>query len=262
MPPIPNAPRMELWLDGIQRFLAPPQEKLEATGSWDSSYVVLNSSSTRVASEPRPAGMLRVRRTPAADGASARLDVELVARGQWFGSFRMAAAIECATDALATPRSWKLSTASLDAQDRPVALTAVEESGRIEDGTVVRTGAKERRTKAPGAVTSNWSLFDAVQRLPREKTPPLDFALLEDLDLLKANQRLTWRGAATVQVGGKPLELFGYQQLGEGILPHHYWLDAAGRLLIVYGGLRCFVFNARAATLPGAGQPAGRRAGK
>lgn len=248
-----DPPKMDLWLPEAAEFYGEPeQEDFDPNGSWQQSYVILDNAPDRRIRKMRAEGFLRIRRSTQAKGDLFALDVELVARKQRLGSFRTAIRMTCLSDRLSTPQAWKLSTVSLDAKGEPVDLTQVEESGRIEDGEIIRKGKRVRKVEAPRPVTSNWSLFDAVQRLDGQKTQPVEFDMLEDLDLVKPNQRLSYWGTTEVELGGKTVRLVGYQQIGEGILPYHYWLDDSGRLIFAYGALRGFMFN------PAAHEPATR----
>jgi hypothetical protein len=86
-----------------------------------------------------------------------------------------------------------------------------------------------------------------VQHLRGKDTAPLRFALLEDLDLLKPNHRLSFAETATVKAaGGSELKLTGYEQIGEGVLPFHYWLDEQRRLLFVLSGPRAYIYDPEA----------------
>jgi hypothetical protein len=139
---------------------------------------------------------------------------------------------------------------SLDTDGKPIELTRVEESGEVKDGGVevrpAKEGMRPRTLKVPSPFTSNWSLFEAVQRLPGKETSPIQFALLEDLDLLKEGQRLTFRGETTLTLNGKTIPLQEYQQIGDGILPFHYNLDEQRRLIVALSGQRAYLWNPKA----------------
>ena len=104
--------------------------------------------------------------------------------------------------------------------------------------------ATERTMPAPERLTSNWSLLDALQRLAADDTQPLTFDMLEELDLLKPNQRLVRRHATEVELAGQPVRLEGFEQTGRGILPYAYWRDDQSRLLLAVGGMRACLWDA------------------
>ena len=253
MPLKPPPHKMRLWLPAAEKHFALSNENVpfDPDGSWDHSYVVLDTAPTRDGSKMREEGFLRIRRTASPDNGPFTLDIELLALKQSFGSFRSTIQVQCRPDRLGTPVAWKFSSVSSDNKGKPVDLTRVEEEGRVENGHNIWQNRKARRRKAPDLFTSNWAIFDAVQRFGKEPFEPIQFDMLEDLDLLKPNQRLTYWGTTEVELGGRTMKLTGYQQIGEGILPYHYWLDASGRVILAHGALRGFMFNPNARSLAG-----------
>jgi hypothetical protein len=245
-----SPPKMDLWLPEAGEFFRPPppDQGFDPEGAWEQTYVILDNAPDRHIRKMRAEGFLRIRRSAPGRGGRFVLDVELAAQKQRFGSLETKIEMECLPDRLSTPVAWKVGTVSLDAEGKPVEVTRIEESGRVENGTIVRKGRRVHKLAAPPAWTSNWSLFDAVQRLGGREIEPIRFDMLEDLDLVKPNQRLSYWGTAEVELGGKTIRLAGYQQIGEGILPYHYWLDESNRLIFAYGGLRGFLFNPKGAT--------------
>lgn len=135
-----------------------------------------------------------------------------------------AAEIRAAADELGTPRSWTLQTTITDPQDAPIVETRSEGEGR------------------PGA-TSNWSLFEAVQRLA-PVPDPVRFTLMEDLELDRGPQRIVPAGEVELRLASGTLRLRGLRQVGAAHTPWHYWLDEHGRLLFVLSALRTFALSA------------------
>lgn len=155
------------------------------------------------------------------------------------------ASIQCANNALATLQSWRLESVALGAEGKSRPLSRMSESGVFAKGVIKLTNAAgaSRKIDVSENLTSNWSLFDAVQRLHKKEPPKADFQMLEDLRLPRAEQRLTLDGPIEVELGGKKTLLYGYHQIGEGILPIHYWLDEQGRLLFALGGVRVYLWH-------------------
>jgi hypothetical protein len=242
---------------GFLEGFSPPPGGFDPNGSWKHMYGIwLTGGAGRRGS----LGFLALERAPAADakggsasggdGKAVSLTVEVCLLQSVLTTHRTRAAIQCEADTLLTPRSWKLESVILDTEGKPVALTQVEETGEVKDGRIeIRPSKAEirpRTLKLAGAFTTNWSLFDAVQRLPGKDTHLLDFTLLEDLDLLKEGQRLSFRGATSLPIGGKTIAVNEYQQIGEGILPFHYGVDDQRRLLFVVTSQRAYVWNPNA----------------
>jgi hypothetical protein len=222
---------------GALDILRPPDGTFDPAGSWSHVYrlwLVQPWSS---------GGALAIARKPLPDGqAKLTVDAAIAERGGF--ERKTHAVLTCAADALSAPLSWTLETQALDLAGQVIPRVAVKEAGTLSGGELtVRFGDQMRRSRVPTPLTSNWSLLDAVQRLPGKAAKPLQFALLEDLDLLKPEQRLTFRETTTVTLGGDRVRLRGYQQIGRGILPWQYWVDDAGRLLLAFSGVRALIYD-------------------
>ncbi len=253
-------PKMDVWLPAAdEHFSPPPAGDFDAAGSWTNSYVILDSASIRSGSKLRAEGFLTIARQASPDADKADLKVQWLLGGQYFGSFTGTAQISSLNDTLATPVSWRLTSVSLDAKRKPVEVTRVKERARVSDGRIVREGRRAGNLELPGAYTSNWSLFDAVQRLGGDPIEPVDFDMIEDFDLFKPAQRLTYCGTTEAELGGRTVKLTGYRQIGRGILPYHYWLDESGRLILAHGALRGYVFNPEAAAVVSPSRQPGRK---
>jgi hypothetical protein len=231
-------------LDIISDYLGgfqPPDGQFDPNGDWDHRYLMWIAL-RGPAGKSWAGGALRIRRRAAA-GGDVELQVSQMSRlhgGRDVGHTQ--ATVMCARDTLATPRRWEIESAILDEAGKPTPYTQTRVSGEAVRGEIVLRGEGERRIRAPKPLTSNWSLFDAVQRLSPD-THPLSFAMIEDLELVKRRQRIAPRDAVELELGGRRVRLLGFEQIGEGILPYTYWLDEQHRLLFAVGGLRTFLFD-------------------
>lgn len=133
-------------------------------------------------------------------------------------------------------------------------------AGEAASRSILLRTQTEHKLRAPNAFTGSWSLFDAVQRLPFE-VDPIEFDMLDDLELMKPRQRLVAGPSIEVVLNGRKLRLHSFEQIGEGILPYSYWLDDQHRLLIAVGGVRAFIWDPTASTPP-SGRPLRRRPGR
>jgi hypothetical protein len=103
----------------------------------------------------------------------------------------------------------------------------------------------ENAVQAGRLTTSNWSLFEAVQRLPFD-CRELRFEMFEEMELRKPEHGL-WPGAAAdVEIGGRTVKLHSFEQIGRGILPMTYWLDDQHRLIIAVNARRAYLLDSRA----------------
>ncbi len=234
-------------------FLGPIRETLERVppldgpfdpqAAWEHKYSVCTLTPERGAKgeHPRPIGKLVLNRKPGAQGTFS-LDVNFAISTRGPSGMRTQASLTCAADRLASLRKWELRSEAVEG-GKPVKDTAITETAAIERGMLVRHGRRERRVSLRNPLTSNWTLMEAVQRLPFHDLPPQHFDMLEELDLHKPEQTLRPVADVHVEMGGRKVRLYGFRQLGRGILPVHYWLDDRHRLIAVTGSLRGYIWE-------------------
>ena len=241
-----------LYLEHLS-MLPPPTGAFDPNGAWEHTYDVFPIYAAldvrgKGAWSLQHKGVTRLKREPAPGEGAFDLHVasevtfqgRLPARTQ-----RTTASVRCAADTLGTPLSWEMESVALSAEDgSPVPLSHMRESGVVRDGAVELTFEGGGRTlEVSSPLTSNWSLFEAVQRLPRGNAPEGEFEMLEDLRLRRAHQCLRAEGPTEVTMAGETVRLYGYRQLGEGISPLYYWLDEQGRLLLAFGKVRAYIWE-------------------
>lgn len=225
---------------GAFEGLSLPTGRFDPNGQWKHTYQIWLVGGGK----QRVRGFLRLERASARGGNSVLLKVDMSVLQAAGAVHHTKATLRCAADSLATPRSWQIESTILDASGKPIEATGVTESASAKDGKIeVTAGTQTFVRKVPQVFTSNWSLFDVVQRLPGKEAKPLEFALLEDLDLVKKRQRLSYWKTMNLELGGKTLRLHGYQQIGNGILPYQYWVDDQRRLLFAISGTRAYIFD-------------------
>ncbi|MCX7015002.1 MAG: hypothetical protein NTW86_21025 [Candidatus Sumerlaeota bacterium] len=224
---------------GALETFQPPTEAFDPKGAWRNVYRIwLVGPKGR-----NDQGVLELKQTTRPDGALL-LEVENTVVQSTGATHRTKASIVCANDALLTPKSWKLTSDIVNPNDTPVELAAWSETAEAKDDGVHvtdKTGASVR--KVSKAFTCNWALYDVVQRMGGAASKPLEFDLLEDLQLLKPGQRLSYRGEASLDLNGQTLKLRQYQQIGHGILPILYWTDEKDRTLFAVMGERAYIFD-------------------
>ena len=212
-------------LPGIEVSAKP----FDPEGEWEHNYAIWNPSRGK-GFKSAVAGSFRIRKRLTTDGDT-RLQVTQVIKMQGVnGTGNTKASITCAADDLAAPIRWKIDSEVVDPNGKQVKLTAVSGSGE---------------KKVSGRLSSSWSLFDAVQRLPFD-AKELRFDMLEELELLRPDQIL-WPGeTAEIEVGRRKVRLHSFEQIGTGILPMTYWLDDEHRLIIAVNERRAFILGAKA----------------
>jgi hypothetical protein len=152
------------------------------------------------------------------------------------------AQIRCAANAVATPSEWTLASRFLDSGGTEVSELTLEEQGRLPDYDGGPAGNQPKRPGAPPSlVTSDWCLFEAVQRMPFRADAGRRFDLLEGLSVARRAQRIVYRGKGEVIDGVGPAHWF--QQMGSGMLPYDYWLDERHRLVVAVTFSRAYVLD-------------------
>ena len=87
------------------------------------------------------------------------------------------------------------------------------------NGVPMRTGEID----AALPLTCWWALFDGLPAIARGAAPGGPFALLEDLEKLRAPCTVRPLAGPAVEVAGRRLR--GYCQHGAGMLPSYWWID-------------------------------------
>ena len=238
-------------LAGIRQFLnkfTPPGGSFDPAGAWKQSYII------QLEDYPTPSGWIEIQHS------GGELHVEsLVIHGN--GGQQTTASIQCASDPLASPRSWKLELVMRDPAGQPIAVTRVVQEASVKGDAVEMTyGGRKHALKVPRPFTSNWSLFAAVQRLDAKQTRPTLRARRRSGSAEAEPGVVADRENKTVEAAeGKPLGLTGFQRIGEGVLPYQYWLDDQHRLLFVQMGPRGYLFDPEARGRVSAGSRKGRK---
>ncbi len=240
---------LTLYVEYLRRVQV-PDAPFDPRAAWEHTYSVFpvygKLDVTGKAWSQRHKGTLRIRREPGLGAEGVRLDVFSEVTFLDLGTLptkyqRTSAAITCRDDNLATPIQWHLTSVAIGKEDgRPRPLSEMRETGRIERGEL-RLGTGTRSFLVGERVTSNWGLFDAVQRLPEGTR--LGFTMLEDLRLIRRHQQLAPEASVDVEFANRAVSLRGLRQTGEGILPVHWWLDERGRVLLALGSTRAYIWH-------------------
>ncbi len=244
MPDQPTRPQDHFTLDAVAPFLRrfqPPDGDFDTGRDWQLSWGVYTMGAIR--GPGGPAGTLKIARKDLANETAAlTIDYRKAAPG----GFRqqVTAELRCRTDRLCTPLNWTYAAKIVDRAGTPIEVTSLKKSATVTDGVVeIADGRHRRRIELPKQYTVNWSLFEAVGRLPREQFDPLRFAMLDHFDQLKPDQVLSFRGTHNVLLGTRTVPLHSYGQIGQGIVPWVYWVDRSGRLLFAVSGLEAYLLQ-------------------
>ena len=153
---------------------------------------------------------------------------------------------DCLPNALGTPRSWTATTRmATKIGQPPYLMTGGKAVGKALDRAIqLDHGITQRTYELQEPFTLRWCLFEAVQRLPRDENRQLDFTLVDEFDQPWPGQVLRLQNQLRLLLGSGPQKLTGYAQIGRGMsYPTMYWMDEAGRLLLVVSGLNLWVLH-------------------
>jgi hypothetical protein len=151
-------------------------------------------------------------------------------------------------DQYATPINWTI-TSRFIYENRLLEIPSTDlgKTGRINDGTIVIDARGKKRSQSLSTrITSNWSLFEAVQRLPVIYDTPLEFAYLEDLSLIKRRHKLSYQGSHVSVWQKDKQHIHCFQHTGAGIVPIEYWLNRHHELFLVVTGPRAYILDEHA----------------
>jgi len=204
---VPLSPEVLRRIGGVKQF-PPVSSGYRADGDWEQSYRIFGCHGY-VDTGNETVGVLRLRRSA---GNPFLLAVEQRIQHN-NGHETLEVKMSCRADAIASPVSWTLTSRRFDAEGR-----------EIDD---LRT--TEKRTNGSDRVTSDFSLFEAVQRLPFAAPRVGPFEILEGMALRRTGHRLYYSGERS------------FHHTGRGLLPYQYWLDESHRLLVVVTQWRAYI---------------------
>jgi hypothetical protein len=157
--------------------------------------------------------------------------------------------IQCRNDTLATPVACTLERRVADRNGRTQHDLGSRYSARLEHGewryTVNETGDA---LAVAGALSSDWSLFEAIRRLP---FAPFEAQLdvLDHLTVLKPAQTLRYRADLAAQLADSGPTLACFSRHGYAALPWEYWLDKGHRLVLAVAYNMAYLLNPNAQAL-------------
>ncbi len=241
---------LDLFRD-LLRDYHPPGGAIDPSGHWFHQYRLYTVVNGDIPVPPAR-GTLRIERVPQAAGGAV-LNISYEKTSRYAGVHTFVATVVCAGDDLATPVKWT-STYTAAAAAHPLKMSLEQnESGAASDGALtIQHGREQTKLPVSSAYTSNWALFDAVQRMARPGGAPLRFTLLDD-DAPKPNQVLAFYQSVDLKdrwPRAPNLRVHGFLQIGDGTTPQVYWVDDRGELLFLVSGLNVFILDAAAPAGP------------
>lgn len=215
---------------GALRDFPPSFEDYKPDGNWINTYRIWTCHGYRESGNQN-VGYLRIKRLIESNGSlTLKVHQEVLQTDALVNIIE--ATIECRNNQLTSPIQWKVSSRFIDADGMQISQLSSDDNGTAAEGL--------------NRSTSDWSLFEAVQRLKISKETFITFDMLEGLSLLKKDQHLSYRGLHQTNIGGENIPLHCFVQLGNGILPCEYWLNDHHRLLLVTSMNKACIFDEQA----------------
>ncbi len=239
----PMTPDLLVLTGGLNSFPETPVE-FDPGGAWVNRYRI-HTCHGYFEDANKDVGVLRLERIPEPGGEEFTLRIRQRIVNDDGRTHIMEALARCKEDELASPAEWRLMNWFEDLRGTKMAEMEREESGRVEaNAATIIHGKNEQTLRRGGArpLTSDWSLFAAVQRLSFGEVKAPVFDLLEGMSLLREEHRLGYRGLYRIEARKRP-PMHWYQQIGRGTLPYEYWLDDRHRLLAVATHARAYILD-------------------
>jgi hypothetical protein len=241
----PLTPKMLKDLGAIEEF-PPSQENFDPHGSFTNTYRIWTCHGFRETGNQN-VGFIRVKRTHSESKYTFGLEIyqEVVEADGMLNVIEVN--MICLNNPLSSPIKWFLFSRFLDPDGKIVNELGTKEEGEVRENIItVRIGQRTFERKVAGQFTSDWCLFEAVQRMKFDKETTLSFNMLEGLSLLKQGQQLSYCGAYPMNLSRKNGSLHRCDQLGDGILPYEYWLDNNHRLVAAVSMNKAYILDERA----------------
>jgi hypothetical protein len=222
---------------GLNDFV-PPSGPFDPARSWTHVYRIW-----QIMRAPPGAidGQLTIHRAARGDGAL--LEVQQQALMMKHYGYGCKASIQCGAGRWSTPRRFTAETWTSAPDGQIEAQSRLKFAAEVVGPEIRFAGGRKPPLRVAADWTLDWALIDALQRLPVQEHAEWILDLVEDCDLLRPRQRLSYVGPLTVSLAGKTTELLGFCHVGPGTLPTHYWLDGQHRLLFAIRMFRALILQ-------------------
>jgi len=224
-------------LEHYLKSYVPPKDSFDPDGKWEAKYKMFSMAGGRAG---HAGTLIYKRKSLSKNEAFIELVIDKAGvDGYWQ---KVNAKMKFKTDMLSSPVKWQYEAKVTNPKGELLKKTNIKKSAikRINKIEFVCNN-KSNKIKVSGEIALSWLLFDAVQRMPKEKTGKVKFTLIDHFDQIKRNNTISFRNKIEINVSKEEkLELFVYAQMGEGILPIIYYVDKSGRLLFVVSGIEAY----------------------
>ncbi len=220
----------------------PEAAAFDPAGNWSQTYRLVGARGFH--GENTAVGMIRIKRTSIADDRF-RFETEYRVVLQEAMENRVTADAECRVGHPATPLAWTHLSEHRGPEQNVASRLRLKQRGETHNGRVkIRLDRHTYQPELSNPWTTEFVLFESLQRLPFAVAPHVRFDLFEDFSMVKRNQRLIYRGPRDFDLGeAGEHRLHRFDHLGSGIVPFEYYLDEAHRLLVAISGNKFLVLD-------------------
>ena len=205
-------------------------------GEWEHSYRIygIHGYKTHPRSMNATMGFLHIKRTNLTDN-KLQLNITKHSMGDRGNVHELNCEMICEKDLLGTPFSWFINNTFYDYYGHERKNLSYAEKGSIERGTVNIWKQNTRSSiSLNGRITSDWSLFEALQRMDISEPISKPFDVLFGLSVLRQEHRLSDQGKFIYAKEGDNREFHLFHEIGPGMVPYEYYLDDSHFLLAVF----------------------------
>ena len=240
----PLAPAVLESVNALSGWPPPDDGPFDPGGNWAHTYRIwICHGYTDKGNANR--GTLRIERVAGEESSTLKVVQRIVSAGDIVHELH--AQIFCRHDATASLERWTLSSRFLDPDGAVREPLSHQRAGAYRKDRIVQAiDGRPHHQPAERLLTSDWCLFDALQRRPFEDGDSPVFDLFDGLTVVRPEQRIRYAGTETFDRNGTRLPLHRFSQLGRGILPYDYWLDVNHRLLLVVSHDKAYILDPKA----------------
>jgi hypothetical protein len=235
---------------GVPRPFPVPRPAFAPDGDWTAMYRVWGGHGW-IDCAYKTLGVLRLERRTDGSAVDAGFHLGVQQKIVYEGGIvhTIEARTQSAADRIGSLRKWNVRSEITTTSGEPEPRLGLVYSGCVsEDGTSWRekiSGVRETTVEhaVDTHLTSDWSLLEAVQRLPSGSVDGTSFDLLEGMTMLKRDYRLYFREKPEDGLQKQEMPLHRFYLIGRGQLPVDYWVDDQHRLIMAISGSRAYFLD-------------------
>ena len=230
----------------IANTFSPVEKNYSPAGSWEHLYRIWGGQGW-IDHNYRNIGTLKLERIGRESGQRFMLRIQQKVVHLGGIVHTIAAEAECHQNEIASLIEWNLTSTMTDTSGNPVPELNLNYEGRMKSGAIEKTVNGITSTlSTDGPVTSDWTMFEAIQRMPFGKPQTGVFNSMDGLTVLKKNHRLHYREQHAENMKKQNYALRNFYQLGYGVLPYDWWVDENHRLLMMISTNRIYFLDENA----------------